>query len=652
MKNKHTFLFVFLFYCISQTTMIFAAGEADITGHWASPLFEKWYSQGVIQPEEGLYRPDEPITRGELADILVAIMKYQDNSYYSRSSLGALEEAGVMMGDGSNNDPDGLVTRQEAVVILSRAFYIEAEARTTFLDRTAIAPWADGYVAAFSRRGMVSGINGNFEPTRTITRAEMLKLIDNAVGLFCPSPGVYAARSSNNVLVNIRSVTLQDGTIQGDVILTEGLEDGGAELSGVTIHGRLIIRGGGDIGIRLKNTTVDTIVVENKENNARIFLDKNSKAIQTMIHSGAELDGEGNYGIVTIDTDEPITTYSDINALTAKQGCDLTVGDGLIDSLRLLESERVHSLDIRPYGTIAKMDIYNRSKLNVDGAISTMTIWEGADSTYVGGDGEVGSAAVSASDVTINTVKTKITIGKEAKNVIGRGHTVKKGNSYTTTEKYRYSWSSYYWDDDDDDDDDDSSSDDSGDEYYIQEIESLKNGQVKVTLSKGVFAGFGIENFIFTDVTTGEKATVSSVKLTSMTEYKVAAAYKDNTQYKLTVSVPEVNLHLEKEFTYKAIPLQLDSASLAWSNDTELEFSFTVDGSGTLYYLLGPSGSDSLEKIKQEGTAVPVYGRKESITIPAPAEGSTHLYYFAEDAAGATTKVFSIALPKKEPLPV
>ncbi len=45
--------------------------------HWAKAAIDKWSGYGIISGYEGKFRPDDSITRGELAVILDNMMDYQ-----------------------------------------------------------------------------------------------------------------------------------------------------------------------------------------------------------------------------------------------------------------------------------------------------------------------------------------------------------------------------------------------------------------------------------------------------------------------------------------------------------------------------------------------------------------------------------------------
>jgi hypothetical protein len=118
-----------------------ASDYTDTNTHWAKTSIDKWSANGLFQGDNGLFRPDNYISRGEMAVIIDRIMDYQDsaentfsdldnNLWYTDAILKA-NQAGVI--EGSNNliRPDDYITRQEAVVMLSRAFGINPVGENT-----------------------------------------------------------------------------------------------------------------------------------------------------------------------------------------------------------------------------------------------------------------------------------------------------------------------------------------------------------------------------------------------------------------------------------------------------------------------------------------------------------------------------------------
>jgi len=89
-----------------------AAAFNDTDTHWASSAIDRWSSLGILQGYDTKFRPNDPITRGEMAVIIDRIMDYQTASKNSFNDLGQAfytdavlksNAAGVMLGfDGHN----------------------------------------------------------------------------------------------------------------------------------------------------------------------------------------------------------------------------------------------------------------------------------------------------------------------------------------------------------------------------------------------------------------------------------------------------------------------------------------------------------------------------------------------------------------------
>jgi len=49
----------------------------DVSSHWANAEISKWSDLGILKGANGAFRPDDDITRGELAVVLDRVMDYQ-----------------------------------------------------------------------------------------------------------------------------------------------------------------------------------------------------------------------------------------------------------------------------------------------------------------------------------------------------------------------------------------------------------------------------------------------------------------------------------------------------------------------------------------------------------------------------------------------
>lgn len=150
---------------ISMLPARVSAAFSDVQGHWAQAEIEKWSEKGIIQGYNGIFRPNEPVTRAEMAVMLDRIMNYQEKadnlfndlgqSWYTDAILKA-NAAGIMVGSNGNVRPEDKITGKEAAVVISRALKIEtdkADLETDFFkDNDQIFSWAKEYVLALNER--------------------------------------------------------------------------------------------------------------------------------------------------------------------------------------------------------------------------------------------------------------------------------------------------------------------------------------------------------------------------------------------------------------------------------------------------------------------------------------------------------------------
>ena len=172
-----------------------APAFSDAQGHWAQQAIERWSQQGVIQGFDGAFRPDDTLTRAELAALLTRLMGYQSRSDADFADVPAdawyapyvslAHAAGVLLGDGTALRPLDAITRQEAMCLLARALGVaeDAAALDRYTDGDQVAGYARGAVAAMVEWGILYGKDGLLDPWGALTRAEMAVLLHRALTL-------------------------------------------------------------------------------------------------------------------------------------------------------------------------------------------------------------------------------------------------------------------------------------------------------------------------------------------------------------------------------------------------------------------------------------------------------------------------------------
>lgn len=147
---------------------------------------------------DGTFKPDGAVTRAEFAVMLIHALRPQEKQSnsgplpftdldqigeWALNAVAQAVQAGIISGyeDGSFR-PDARINRGEMAKMIANALGLEGEsaASTEFADDTAIPDWAKGAAAALSKRGIMVGREGNeFAPGGQATRAEAVKALLN-----------------------------------------------------------------------------------------------------------------------------------------------------------------------------------------------------------------------------------------------------------------------------------------------------------------------------------------------------------------------------------------------------------------------------------------------------------------------------------------
>ncbi|ACL76697.1 S-layer homology domain-containing protein [Ruminiclostridium cellulolyticum] len=292
----------------------------DLNGHWASDAIYKWSTQGVINGYDGLFRPNDSITRGEMACILDNIMDYQSASkntfsdlkpgqFYTNAVLKA-NAAGIINGNGATLlRPTDKITREEAVVMMAKAFAVNEGtiSKTQFSDEKEVSSWARTSVFGMEAKGYVNGNKGKFNPKANITRAEIVAIINNIVKGYYTKAGTYDDNVTGTVIIKVPDVTLKGVNITENLIIAEGVGEGDVTLDSVTVKGNTVVRGGGENSIHITGSSnISNIKIEKNNNKLRIVILDGNTVKEIEIAKGEEIIVTGSVGTLEIATPDVI----------------------------------------------------------------------------------------------------------------------------------------------------------------------------------------------------------------------------------------------------------------------------------------------------------------------------------------------------------
>jgi hypothetical protein len=146
----------------------------------------------IIGYEDGTFKPDDNISREEVATIFYRLLtdeiraQYRgyadftdvDDTRWSSIYIGTLQNLGIFTGyeDGSFK-PEEFITRAEIAVIAAKLDANAFGGTTDFSDIS--GHWAEVYIAAAESGGLLRGYeDGSFNPDAYITRAEAVTLVN------------------------------------------------------------------------------------------------------------------------------------------------------------------------------------------------------------------------------------------------------------------------------------------------------------------------------------------------------------------------------------------------------------------------------------------------------------------------------------------
>jgi hypothetical protein len=423
---------------ISLSVPVFAKPN-DIAGHWAETVVAKWYDNGIISGfPDGSFRPNEAVTRAQLAVIIDNIFKFTTKAdmYFSdvngsewfADAVAKCSQAGIISGNPNGTfEPNKPVTREQAAKMIAEAFKLtaaDADAYRTFADSSSIAAYAREYVSALYEAGYIAGFpGGNYEPKKGLTRAEALKIIDNILDGIVSAKGTYTKDASKSLLVNSKDVTLRNIEIAGDLYLAQGIGEGDVTLDGVKVDGRIVVLGGGENSIKLNNTTVGgSLLVLKEGGKVRIVASGSTEIAKVQVASGAilkedELTGKG---------------FGAVEVIEFKAGESLVL-DGDFDEVSIEVSDvTVEVTD----GKVGKMTVgskasYSFVKVAAGASIDMLTI---NARTQVSGEGTVKEAVINADSVTMEKAPGKVTVSDNVVvEPIIAGQKVDRGTTKTYT---------------------------------------------------------------------------------------------------------------------------------------------------------------------------------------------------------------------------
>lgn len=358
--NKKRTLAMLLAGAMLLPANAFAASPEDFTDFptdWSAAGLRSAVQNGLLNGSNGQINSSGLLIRAQMAAIVnraFAARKTADLSVYSDANTSAwyyndLELAVAMrtfQGANGKLNPETPITREEAFVVLARAFALESGDTSVlnhYTDGASVSAWAQSSIAALIENGYVNGANGKLNPKTSITRAEFAKVISEMASTYADADDSLSAAVDGSVIVHENSVSLSGKTINGDLIIADGVSR--IDLTGVTVTGRIVLRGG-ESGVTFKDTKAGKGIIANTDIAISGSVDSitvaqgsvitvNSGASVGSINvnaEGAKITGAGKVGTVKANANNVTVTTSGTKVTAADSVSGVKAGDKAVSA--------------------------------------------------------------------------------------------------------------------------------------------------------------------------------------------------------------------------------------------------------------------------------------------------------------------------------
>lgn len=392
-----------------------AAADFDANQSWAAATLNQWIAKGWLSGyPDGSIKPDHQVTRGEFVALVnrafalagQAEIAFRDLTpdHWEYAQVAIAVKAGYISGyeDGTVRAQKD-VSREEAASILAKLLKPNSTAShvSDFSDADAFSGWSRGAISAITNMKVMSGYpDGSFRPAASITRAEAVVAIDNALkahaagidnrtydmaGVFGPASGTETVRG--NVTITAPGVTLQNMTIEGNLILGAGIGDGDATIRGTRVLGTTIVNGGGENSIHFVDSVLVTIEVNKQDGTVRIVAEGSTSVQTVTLLSSAkvEQDAVTGSGFAAVEVAKSLPPGSVITMVGQFDKLDIfaesvriDLPKGSIDRLNVDKDAANASIDVGADAKVVSLVLNAVAKLLGSGKIENATLNDGA----------------------------------------------------------------------------------------------------------------------------------------------------------------------------------------------------------------------------------------------------------------------------------
>jgi hypothetical protein len=398
---------IFISAASAATTQV----TSDIKGHWAEKTMSEWVTKGLLSGySDGKINPDKEIKRGEFVALVNRAFQLKEATTIQFSDLSPTDwvyndisvavKAGYLKGYSNGTAAvNTSISRQESAVMLSNLLKLEPNDSLPFTDSKDFSKWSKGAAGALSAKGIIKGYSdGTFRPNHSITRAEAVVIINqaltlrnspvkqyNTAGTYGPASGTETI--NGNVEVTAAGVTLQNLVINGNLLLGESIGNGDATLNNVTVNGQTTVKGGGENSIHISNSVLLTILVNKADGTVRIVAEGTTMVKSVTVQSSAIVQESGVTGsgfsnvemAKELPADSKVTlhgTFDKVNVVATR--VSITIPEGSIQQLSVDKNAASSTITVDQLASVIDMVLDSAVKVLGQGSVGKVTANEGS----------------------------------------------------------------------------------------------------------------------------------------------------------------------------------------------------------------------------------------------------------------------------------
>ncbi|PYI51489.1 S-layer homology domain-containing protein [Paenibacillus flagellatus] len=410
MRKTGRAIILLLILLIAVPFQAFAAGApsaaSDIGGHWAEKELSGWIGKGLLSGyEDGTFQPDRSISRAEFFALVNRSFRFTqeasvsfadlDASHWAVAELKRAKAAGYADGypDGTIR-PDRPISREEAAVVLRSVLKLQEDAAKAgaFQDAAQFADWSKGSIGALAAKGYLSGYeDGTYKPGRSMTRAEMVAVLDRAVADAVPTTvydakGTYGPESgtttiAGNVTISAPGVTLRNTVIEGDLLLAESIGEGDVFLKNVTVKGATTVNGGGARSVHFEDSVLLTVIVNKADGSIRIVAEGSTSVQQFTVQSSALLESRGTSTIADVVLSSLLPSGAQVSMAGQFNSVDVqatsvrvSLTEGAIQQLTVSQGADRSTLQVGTGASVAQLVLNAAASVVGQGSIGQATV--------------------------------------------------------------------------------------------------------------------------------------------------------------------------------------------------------------------------------------------------------------------------------------